>query len=1312
MRRFVVLALLLGLMALLQTLQVTVDAPLNPLSLATFGFVLLAAYTLGQVAANLQLPKITGYIVTGLLFGPQILNIFSSAVEADLRVVNDLAIGLIALSAGAEMHLPGLKRIARSLFWIVFLKGLLILVAVMATVYALAPFLPFLADQPTGLVLSVGMILGVLAMGTSPAATIAVISETGAKGRLADTTLGVAVAKDIVMVVMLALAIALARTFSPDGHGFEIAILGDLAFELGLSLAAGAILGLLIIGYMRFVNAELWLFVVGITFAMTAMAHQFHLEALLVFIVAGFVVQNFSTLGHDFVHLVEKVALPVYVVFFSVAGAGLDLGALQSVLLVALALVGVRLVAIYVGTAAATRIAGEPDNVRRYAWLSFVSQAGVVIGLSIIVENNLPGLGAEIRTLVMGTVAIHLLVGPVLFKVALSRAGEIPSTARDKEEVDESPDDDAESAPARRLPTELADPIDALEKQVMEGLEALAKVANEGPLHLGQAVKSWPTDDRARKEDLLAQTSWSREMNIVTQRFWSTVHAAALAAPRQVGVPLEDKWFEKARWDTGSERWAKRGRRFRRVLKRLSGTDPELYRSVPVRAMALYHIDNALAVDLRPVVATLAAQPALVLRDGLRAAREATGRETPRKDPEARAAEPQALDHADAMAELVPVIERRFNILRRELAEVGTASLPAGKRRPSGLHERADRARAQTTEAVGSWRGLADSVVEYQRRADSVEKLRVTVRTDSEEFARDFDAALDEVVGQPLQRARDVVQEAGRKIAALAGAESNVIEDGLVDISESVSAELRRHALAGLRRSMEARTLNQHLKRFDDSVEQQLQALPESFQVIDPEELPGPDRSPKAYPEPTSHEFRLIATGAVERTLRPSILALGERCDEATQQAAQVVQEVREALELRFEAAVDTVMEESRSERRSGAASPVRGSLEVASRGIEKALAAIDRALETRQAIEGETLQAFRDDFAALVERLGSQLSSARSIEARLQAERARVELRGTAVLRLLGRRIQRSVFNVLVRWGLRSEDDGARGELKEREAPVPLRPAGRAGSDRAVLFHILFDHTTLAGKIFDGALILTIIASILVLMLESVVPVRAEYGTTLAVLEWLFTLLFTLEYIARLWTVDRPARYAFSFFGVIDLLAVVPTYLSLLLPGGQVLMVIRVLRVARAFRVLKLARYVGEAQVLVDALKASRVKITVFLVYVLSMAVVAGSVMYLIEGPEAGFTSIPRGVYWSIVTLTTVGFGDITPQSPIGQALAAALMVLGYGIIAVPTGIVTAEIAGRPGKQNGGHRCHRCGHEADSSTAAYCSVCGATLAE
>ncbi|MGI9628268.1 MAG: cation:proton antiporter, partial [Longimicrobiales bacterium] len=170
MRRFVVLALLLGLMTLLQVLQAGSAGDFDPLSLATFGFVLLAAYTLGQAASGLQLPKITGYIVAGLVFGPQIFNVFSSAVEADLRVVNDLAIGLIALSAGAEMQLSGLKRIARSLLWIVAIKGLLILVAITAAVYAMAGWLPFLSGQPVGLILSVGMILGVMAIGTSPAA--------------------------------------------------------------------------------------------------------------------------------------------------------------------------------------------------------------------------------------------------------------------------------------------------------------------------------------------------------------------------------------------------------------------------------------------------------------------------------------------------------------------------------------------------------------------------------------------------------------------------------------------------------------------------------------------------------------------------------------------------------------------------------------------------------------------------------------------------------------------------------------------------------------------------------------------------------------------------------------------------------------------------------------------------------------------------------------------------------------------------------------------------------------------------------------
>ncbi len=1302
MRRFVVLALLLGLMTLLQTLQASPDTPFHPLSLATFGFVLLAAYTLGQVAAAIQLPKITGYIVTGLVFGPQILNIFSSAVEADLRVVNDLAIGLIALSAGAEMQLEGLKKVARSLLWIVAIKGVLILTSVIGLTFALASAIPFLSGQPIGLILSVGMILGVLAFGTSPAATIAVISETGAKGRLADTTLGVAVAKDIVMVILLAVGVALARTFSPEGHGFEVGILGELGLDLALSLLAGGVLGAVIIAYIRYVGAELWLFVVGVIFAMTAIAHEFHLEALLVFIVAGFVVRNASGLGHDFLHLVEKVALPVYVVFFSVAGAGLDLSALQSVLLVALALVAVRAAAIFVGTAAATRLAGEPEPIQKFAWLSFISQAGVVIGLSIIVENSLPGLGTEIRTLVMGTVAIHLLVGPVLFKFALTQVGEVRGE-EPAEDVVEREEPEKREAAVRPLPEELAEPVAVLEEQVAAGLRELGSTASRA-LELAAELRGWPAEDRAAKEEKLAG-DWSRDLGIAAQRFWSEVHAATLAAPRQVSVPLEERWFRRGRFDAPRERWIKRVRRLRRALKRLAGAEPVLHRTVPVRALALYHIDNALAGDLEPVLTRIAAQPAFALRNGLWVSRD------PENGSDPDGAPIELLEPAAAIEMMTSVLEARFKMLRRELYDIGTAELPSGRRRPSRLHDRARRARVRAAAAFEAWDELARAVVEHEHRRDAVEDLRRVLGADAEAFEADFGGRFEAVVVQPLHRALEVVEKAIEKIAGLREAESEDVEDALLDISESISLELRRQALAGLRRGLERRPLETVLGRFDDLIEERLDELPEGFRVVDPDELPDPERAPRSYPEPADHEFRLIATGAVERTLRPTLAQLRESGAEAMEEAARAVVEVRELLELRFDAAVDAVMEEARGERREDAhETELRESLEIADAALESARSTLDAACRSLEAVEEEAVGVFRADFEALIERLGAQLASARPLEARLQAERARVELQGGQAIQLLVRRIRRRMRALIVGLGLRRPEELARRE-RTREAPEPLRPAGRAGSDRAVLFQILFDHTTLAGKVFDGVLILTILASIVVLMLESVVPIRLEHGTSLGVLEWLFTLLFTLEYAGRLWVVDRPARYAFSFFGVIDLLAVVPTYLSLFLPGGQYLMVIRVIRVARAFRVLKLARYVGEAQVLLDAMRASRYKITVFLVYVVTAAVIVGSAMYLIEGPESGFTSIPRGVYWSIVTLTTVGFGDITPITPLGQSLAALLMILGYGIIAVPTGIVTAEIASRPGRPASVQTCPKCGHKEEEPAAVYCLICGAALA-
>jgi voltage-gated potassium channel len=278
------------------------------------------------------------------------------------------------------------------------------------------------------------------------------------------------------------------------------------------------------------------------------------------------------------------------------------------------------------------------------------------------------------------------------------------------------------------------------------------------------------------------------------------------------------------------------------------------------------------------------------------------------------------------------------------------------------------------------------------------------------------------------------------------------------------------------------------------------------------------------------------------------------------------------------------------------------------------------------------------------------------------------------------------------------------------------LRAGGPAGSARARTYEIIFEHATGAGRAFDVALILTILASVAVVMLESVQSVRFRYGGELIALEWIFTLLFTAEYVARLWSVDRPRRYALSFFGLVDLFAVLPTYVSLLVPGGQVFIVIRILRVLRVFRVLKLAQYVGEARILRAAIRASRFKITVFLISVVCIVVLVGSLMYLVEGPESGFTSIPRGVYWGIVTLTTVGYGDIAPQTAPGQALAALVMILGYGIIAVPTGIWTVELAQQARQGSGvepgarGRVCGHCGRVEGDPEAAFCRYCGGSL--
>jgi voltage-gated potassium channel len=262
----------------------------------------------------------------------------------------------------------------------------------------------------------------------------------------------------------------------------------------------------------------------------------------------------------------------------------------------------------------------------------------------------------------------------------------------------------------------------------------------------------------------------------------------------------------------------------------------------------------------------------------------------------------------------------------------------------------------------------------------------------------------------------------------------------------------------------------------------------------------------------------------------------------------------------------------------------------------------------------------------------------------------------------------------------------------------------------RARGHEIIFESDTPAGKAFDVALIAIIVLSIAVVMLESIQSFRDTHGFSLRVAEWVFTVLFTVEYIFRLLCVRRPARYARSFFGVIDALAVLPTYASVLFPGVQALLVIRTLRILRVFRVLKLANYVSESEILMRALLASRRKVSIFMFVVMMLVIIFGSLMYLIEGPEHGFSSIPRGIYWAVVTMTTVGYGDISPQSSLGQAVAAFIMILGYGIIAVPTGIVTAQLTTSREAGVSGQACSNCGSGGHRFDAVYCRMCATKL--
>lgn len=274
------------------------------------------------------------------------------------------------------------------------------------------------------------------------------------------------------------------------------------------------------------------------------------------------------------------------------------------------------------------------------------------------------------------------------------------------------------------------------------------------------------------------------------------------------------------------------------------------------------------------------------------------------------------------------------------------------------------------------------------------------------------------------------------------------------------------------------------------------------------------------------------------------------------------------------------------------------------------------------------------------------------------------------------------------------------------RDRIAAARPDGWRGH----LHETIFEADTRIGRIFDVTLIVSIIASVVVVSLDTVESVANRYHSLLTTAEWVFTILFSIEYLLRLVSVHNRLRYATSFFGIVDLFSVLPTYLSLLLPGAESLLVLRALRLLRIFRVFKLVRFVSEERALRASLHAARARLAVFLVTVAIAVVIMGAMMYVVEGPESGFTSIPVGMYWAVVTLTTVGYGDVTPQTGLGQLLSVGMMILGYSLIIVPTGILSVELARARDHALTSQHCRECSREGHDSDATHCKYCGADL--
>ncbi|MCU0662699.1 MAG: cation:proton antiporter [Myxococcota bacterium] len=648
MRKVVVIATLLGLMLGMDALRVGGNALPGTLSLAAIGFVLLAAFTLGELGSRFRLPRVTGFVVTGVVLGPSLANILSALVVDQMRLFNTLALGLIALGAGLEMDLRSMRAVLRTLLPTIAVKVGLGIGLIAWTFYLVESSFHLIGLGSEAEVITMSLVLGVLSIGTSSAVALAIMKEERAKGRMMSLALNAAVLKDIVLIASLAAVIAIGRSqLGGTSDAQWSSGLGLFAWELGGSLVAGVLVGALLILYLRYVKAEMLLFVAAMILSTAEAGRLLHLELLLVFATAGFVVRNFSPKEEKLRTTLSLVSLPVFVVFFTTAGASLDLRHVVSVLPVALGLFLLRAGVYAIASNIGGRVGGETALIRRGAWLGYLPQAGLTLGLVTLAAQRLPEIGAQLLTLVMATMALNLLVGPITLRHILWRCGE----AREKEEASSAPSDTAQETDTElqggraKLESRVSaiasageDPrLSATVRTMLHELDLVVDRVLESTLQpwskaLGQSVslivqapqledeqrrlRSFAEQHRAMPED---------ERAILCHELFRELRGCLRRAPERFVVPLSQNLAKPQPTDPPKLKTRKRLAAVRRLFSGMRKPN----RSIPLRLLWRFHFEpRCAALAARLFDLWYRTEAGILIDLGAFAARQSTAAET------------------------------------------------------------------------------------------------------------------------------------------------------------------------------------------------------------------------------------------------------------------------------------------------------------------------------------------------------------------------------------------------------------------------------------------------------------------------------------------------------------------------------------------------------------------------------------------------------------------------------------------------------------------------------------------------------------